>query len=239
MNISIIGYGRMGKEIEKIALERGHKISLKINVENQSDIEILSPANTDIAIEFTSPESAFGNITTALNKGVKILSGSTGWLDRMDSVKEIILDKKGTFFYASNFSLGVNITFRLNEILAKMMEGKGYKSSMEEIHHIHKIDSPSGTAITLAEGIINNSSNISSWEEDSEENEGVLPIYSKREGEVPGTHIVSYNSPEDCIQLKHTAHSRRGFALGAVLVAEWIQNKSGLLTMDDYFDFSL
>ena len=238
MNIAIVGYGKMGKEIEKILIERGHHISAKISIDNIEDLGTLNPKNTDVAIEFTSPESAFQNINNLLDQGVKVVSGSTGWLGDLDKINQSVVDKKRTFFYASNYSLGVNITFRLNEILAKMMEGKGYKVSMEEIHHIHKLDSPSGTAITLAEGIINNS-DMSSWKEGEVISDDSLPIHSKREGEVPGTHIVNYESPEDAIQIKHTAHSRRGFALGAVLVAEWIENKSGFLTMDDYFDFSV
>jgi len=239
MKIAIIGYGKMGREIEKIAMERGHQISAKVNIENLLEINAVNDNNTDAAIEFTAPESAFQNISTLLDQGNKVISGSTGWLYNLDSVKEKLINQKGTFFYASNKSLGVNITFRLNEILAKMMQDKGYKVSMEEIHHIHKLDSPSGTGITLAEGIVNNNQNISSWKEGNTNDQSILPIHAKREGETPGTHTVIYDSQEDTIELKHTAHSRRGFALGAVLVAEWIQNKSGFLTMDDYFDFSV
>ncbi len=239
MNIAIIGYGKMGHEIEQILLERGHHISAIIHIDNIAELSKIHPDTTDVAIEFTSPESAYYNIKSLIRQGIKVVSGSTGWLDRMPEIKEIMQQKDATFFYASNYSLGVNITFRLNEILAKMMEGKGYKVSLDEIHHIHKLDSPSGTGITLAEGIINNNYEYSYWEEGDSDDEKSLSIYSKREGKVPGTHTVTYSSPEDSITLKHTAHSRRGFALGAVLVAEWIENKSGFLNMDDYFNFSV
>jgi 4-hydroxy-tetrahydrodipicolinate reductase len=239
MKVAIIGYGKMGHEIEGILKERNHLISAIINIDNIEEIHQLNADNTDVAIEFTAPEAAYKNITTLLDKGVKTISGSTGWLDKIQDVETFVKENKGSFFYASNYSLGVNITFRLNEILAKMMEGKGYNPKLEEIHHIHKLDSPSGTALTLASGIINNNNAIEDWQEKEQVEKNILPITSFRKGEVPGTHTVIYNSAEDSIELKHTAHSRRGFALGAVMVAEWIQNKSGFLSMDDYFDFSL
>lgn len=239
MKIALIGYGKMGKEIEKIAIERGHQITARISSKNHSDIGTITKENTEVAIEFTSPKSAFKNINTLLDKNIKVISGSTGWLDDLGLIKKKVSEQKGTFFYATNYSPGVNITFRLNEILAKMMNEKEYKASIEEIHHVHKLDSPSGTGITLAEGIINNIQDISSWESGTSNDESILPILSKREGEVSGTHTVIYDSQEDSIALKHTAHSRRGFALGAVLVTEWIQNKLGFLTMNDYFDFSV
>ena len=239
MNVAIIGYGKMGHEIETILKERNHTISAIIDSDNLNEMSDLNAENTDVAIEFTTPETAFNNISKLLNQGVKTVSGSTGWLDKLNNIQSLITEKNGAFFYASNYSLGVNITFRLNEILAKMMAGKGYNVSMEEIHHVHKLDSPSGTGITLAEGIIKNNKDISSWKEGASDNSNTISIKTKREGEVPGTHTVQYNSKEDAIELKHTAHSRRGFALGAVLVAEWIQNKTGFLGMDDYIDFSL
>lgn len=239
MKIAIIGYGKMGSEIETILKERNHTISAIIGSQNKTEIHTLNSTNTDVAIEFTTPDSAFSNIKILLENGIKTISGSTGWLNNISKIEELVKSNNMSFFYASNYSLGVNITFRLNEILAKMMEGKGYKASLEEIHHIHKLDSPSGTGLTLAEGIIKNNNDIESWKEETSKDGSILSVISKREGEVPGTHVVKYDSSEDSIEIKHTAHSRRGFALGAVMVAEWIQNKSGFLSMDDYFDFSL
>lgn len=218
----------MGQMIEQIARNRGHEIVAKID-ENTQDIDFNS---MDVAIDFSMPEAAFGNITKCLNNNVPVISGTTGWLDKYEDAITLCNDKKGAFIYASNFSLGVNIFFELNNYLAKMMQNlPEYKVSLEEIHHTQKLDAPSGTAITLAEGVIANS-NYSEWKLDNS-SDTILPITSKRIGKVPGTHSVDYDSFVDSISIKHTAHNREGFALGAVTAAEWIIGKSGVFTMRD------
>ena len=228
MRIALFGYGKMGQMIEQIAINRGHVIIAKID-ENTQDIDFNS---MDVAIDFSMPEAAFGNITKCLNNNVPVISGTTGWLDKYEDAITLCNDKKGAFIYASNFSLGVNIFFELNNYLAKMMQNlPEYKVSLEEIHHTQKLDAPSGTAITLAEGVIANS-NYSEWKLDNS-SDTILPITSKRIGKVPGTHTVDYDSVVDSISIKHTAHNREGFALGAVTAAEWIIGKSGVFTMRD------
>ena len=237
MRIALLGYGKMGQTIEKIALERGHTISHAINIDNQDELALLTSASADVAIEFSEPGSAYKNITHCLQNGVPIVVGTTGWLDQLPQVEELCKKQNGTFFYASNFSIGVNIFFRLNELLAGIMNDfPEYGVEMEEIHHIHKKDAPSGTAITLAEGIISRLNNKNSWALDENSNKQSLPIYSKREGEVPGTHTVIYKSGIDEIEIKHTAHSRLGFALGAVKVAEWLPGRKGVLSMQDFLN---
>ncbi len=237
MKIALIGYGKMGKTIEQIAIERGNEISYKIDVTNKEDLKRISPENTDVAIEFTRPDSAFENIQTLINQNVKVISGTTGWLEKYTEIEGLVKAIDGTFLYASNFSLGVNLFFKLNEQLAKMMVGRSYKPSMEEIHHTQKLDAPSGTAITLAEGVIKNTPGVKSWVNEASKNPDSLGIISLREDEVPGTHTVTYDSEIDSIEIKHTAHTRKGFALGAVLVAEWISDKKGVLSMSDFFGF--
>jgi 4-hydroxy-tetrahydrodipicolinate reductase len=240
MNILILGYGKMGKIIAELAESRGHGIAGKINIENLSDLDTLDTKTIDVAIEFSEPTAAFDNISWAINHHIPVVSGTTGWLDRKPVIEQLALSKGGTFFYASNFSIGVNIFFKLNRFLAKIMDGQpDYKVSMKEIHHTEKKDAPSGTAITLAEGIINKISRIKRWELDTEmyESEHTLPITAIREDPAPGTHTVSYHSEIDNIDIKHTAHSRKGFALGSVLVAEWIKDKKGVLSMDDFLSF--
>ena len=228
MRIALFGYGKMGQMIEQIAINRGHVIIAKID-ENTQNIDFNS---MDVAIDFSMPEAAFGNITKCLNNNVPVISGTTGWLDKYEDAITLCNDKKGAFIYASNFSLGVNIFFELNNYLAKMMQNlPEYKVSLEEIHHTQKLDAPSGTAITLAEGVIANS-NYSEWKLDNS-SDTILPITSKRIGKVPGTHTVDYDSVVDSISIKHTAHNREGFALGAVTAAEWIIGKSGVFTMRD------
>ncbi|KKN99855.1 hypothetical protein LCGC14_0132760 [marine sediment metagenome] len=218
----------MGQMIEQIAINRGHEIVAKID-ENTQNIDFNS---MDVAIDFSMPEAAFGNITKCLNNNVPVISGTTGWLDKYEDAITLCNDKKGAFIYASNFSLGVNIFFELNNYLAKMMQNlPEYKVSLEEIHHTQKLDAPSGTAITLAEGVIANS-NYSEWKLDNSSDTS-LPITSKRIGKVPGTHSVAYDSVVDSISIKHTANNREGFALGAVTAAEWIIGKSGVFTMRD------
>jgi 4-hydroxy-tetrahydrodipicolinate reductase len=238
MNIALIGYGKMGKTIEKIALERGHKITARVQIDDWVAFEKTHPSDIDVAIEFSQPEAAVANITRCLLLGIPVISGTTGWLDQKDEIESLCLENGGTFFYASNFSIGVNIFFEINELVAKMMNRfPDYQIQMEEIHHIHKKDSPSGTAITLAEGIFDNHRTTNNWVETADSTTAKptqLPIKSIREKEVPGTHTIHYSSNVDTITLQHEAHSRDGFALGAVLVAEWIQNKKGVLSMKDF-----
>ncbi len=237
MRILILGYGKMGKAIEEIAEERGHTIEHKININNTQALKFIDSSQIDVAIEFSQPDSAFENISYCLNNNIPVVSGTTGWLEKKPEVEALCTEKEGAFFYASNFSLGVNIFFKLNEMLAKMMEQQaGYKTQLVEVHHTEKLDSPSGTAITLAEGIIDNLSAKNKWVNESSDQEDVIPIISKREPNVPGTHIIKYTSDVDEIEITHTARSRTGFALGAVLVAEWILDKKGVLSMDDFMN---
>lgn len=228
MRIALFGYGKMGQMIEQIALNRGHEIVAKID-ENSENIDF---STMDVAIDFSMPEAAFGNITKCLDNNVPIISGTTGWLNKYDDAITLCNEKKGAFIYASNFSLGVNIFFELNNYLAKMMQNlPEYNVELEEIHHTQKLDAPSGTAITLAEGVIANS-NYKQWKLDSASKE-TLKITSKRIGTVPGTHTVAYDSIVDSIEIKHTAHNREGFALGAITAAEWIIGKTGVFSMRD------
>ncbi len=229
MNIALLGYGRMGKEIEKIALQRGHVIIHKIS----TDIASYDFTNTDVAIDFSIPSAAFQNITHCIKQQIPVISGTTGWLDKYDEVITLCEAKKGTFLYASNFSLGVNIFFEMNAYLAKMMSQlEDYNVRIEEIHHTKKLDAPSGTAITLAEGIMQHT-NYTNWKLDKAASADEIPIVAKRIPEVPGTHEITYTSSIDTIAIKHEAHNRQGFALGAVVAAEWIQNKVGVYTMKD------
>jgi 4-hydroxy-tetrahydrodipicolinate reductase len=233
MKIALLGYGRMGKEIEKIAISRGHEIVIKKNIDTVIDITL-----ADVAIDFSVPESAFNNISNCIKNKVPVISGTTGWLHTYKEVVALCEKEKGAFIYASNFSLAVNIFFELNKQLAKMMRNlEDYDISMEEIHHIKKLDAPSGTAITLAEGIIENSSK-ENWELGVKASNQNIPIVAKRIPEVPGTHTVLYASEVDSIEIKHTAHSRKGFALGAVIAAEWILNKTGVFSMKDVLNIS-
>ena len=229
MKIALLGYGKMGKTIEQIALQRGHEIVLKID-ENSAEYDITL---ADVAIDFSIPAAAFNNISNCLNNGVPVISGTTGWLGKLPEATQLCKEKNGAFISASNFSLGVNIFFELNAHLAKMMRNlEQYSISIEEIHHTKKLDAPSGTAITLAEGIIENSDK-ESWALNVTTNENVIPITAKRIDEVPGTHTVTYESDVDTLEIKHTAHSRDGFALGAVIAAEWLVGKTGVFTMKD------
>jgi 4-hydroxy-tetrahydrodipicolinate reductase len=228
MRIALFGYGKMGKMIEKIAQSRGHEIIAKIDI----DTKEIDFSQMDVAIDFSTPDSAFKNITSCIYHKVPVISGTTGWLHKYQEVAQLCNENKGAFLYASNFSLGVNLFFELNSTLAKLMGNLDqYKVSMEEIHHTQKLDAPSGTAITLAEGIIKNTS-YADWKLD-EAADNSINIHSVREGQVPGTHTVKYSSTVDDIEIKHTAHNREGFALGAVVAAEWIQGKSGIFTMKD------
>jgi 4-hydroxy-tetrahydrodipicolinate reductase len=233
MKILLLGYGKMGKTIEKIALDKGHTIVGKIDIQNRADMDLLDAKDVDVAIEFSSPEAAFDNIKYCLKKGWPVVSGTTGWLEHRPEIEALCKDKGGAFFYASNYSIGVNLFFRLNRQLAKLMNGQGYSSSMTEIHHIHKLDAPSGTAITLAEGIADENDAICGWKLAPENESGFLQIISEREGEVPGTHIIRYDSDVDSIEISHTAHNRAGFASGAVVSAEWLVGKEGVFSMND------
>ena len=228
MKIALLGYGRMGQAIEQIAISRGHDIVIKTSSNTGYNIK-----EADVAIDFSIPDAAFNNISNCLNNDVPVISGTTGWLDKYNDAVSLCEKNKGAFIYASNFSLGVNIFFELNEILAKMMTKlDDYKVDIEEIHHTKKLDAPSGTAITLAEGVIKNHSQYSNWKLD-ESTENTLPISAKRIPDVPGTHIITYKSDIDTIKIEHEAHSRQGFALGAVIAAEWIIGKTGVFTMKD------
>jgi len=228
MKIALLGYGKMGKTIEKIALQRGHEVIIKVNHVDSYDI-----TKADIAIDFSIPDAAFKNISHCLENSVPVISGTTGWLEDYEKAIALCKAENGAFIYASNFSLGVNIFFELNKSLAKMMNTlKEYKVSMEEIHHTQKLDAPSGTAITLANDIIASHESYSDWELDKE-GENTLKIEAKRIDAVPGTHTIQYDSTVDAIHIKHTAHSRQGFALGAVVAAEWLLGKTGVFTMKD------
>jgi len=229
MKIALLGYGKMGKVIERIALERGHEIVLR---KGQSDT-FEGLAQADVAIDFSVPAAAVTNISTCLNENIPVVSGTTGWLEQYDEMVRLCEAKNGTFLYGSNFSLGVNLFFELNENLAKMMRKfNQYKVSMEEIHHTQKLDAPSGTAISLAKDIIKNS-DYSNWTLDENTKENEIHIDAKRIENVPGTHSIFYTSEVDTIEIKHTAHSRDGFALGAVIAAEWLFGKKGVFTMKD------
>ncbi len=240
MNIALLGYGKMGKLIGELATERGHQIVAKIDLENQDLRNALDPKTIDVAIEFSQPEAALDNIRWAITRGVPVLSGTTGWLTRMHEIEALTLQHQGTFFYASNFSIGVNVFFKVNELLAQLMnETSGYQVAIEEIHHTAKKDAPSGTAITLAEGILKHYSKLKTWnlEGETPNSPDSLPITSKRIDPAPGTHHIRYTSVIDDLEIIHTAHSRQGFALGAIQVAEWILGKKGVLSMDDYLSF--
>lgn len=238
MKIALIGYGKMGKTIEQIALERGHQIVSIIDINNREDFDSDAFRSADVAIEFTTPATAFSNYMKCFEAGVPVVSGTTGWLDHLSEIKEKCAKEGKTFFYASNFSIGVNIFFALNKYLAKIMNRfPSYKVAMEEVHHIHKLDAPSGTAITLAEGIIENLDRKERWTLDAENSPADIAIHAVREGEVPGIHEVTYESDVDCITIKHSAKSRKGFALGAVIAAEFTCGKKGFLGMDDMLKF--
>jgi len=228
MKIALFGYGKMGKMIASLAEIRGHQIVAKIDI-GDTDIDF---NDMDVAIDFSTPDAAFDNISGCINHSVPVISGTTGWLEEYEKVVQLCEDKDGAFIYASNYSLGVNVFFELNEYLAKMMKSLDqYSVAMEEIHHTQKLDAPSGTAITLAEGIIKNTSHIA-WKMEGSNTEGI-PISSKRIGTVPGTHTIDYSSNVDSIEIKHTARNREGFALGAITAAEWIIGKTGVFKMKD------
>ena len=234
MNIALIGYGKMGKSIEKMATERCHHISSIVDLDSQEKLSEIAPNNTDVVIEFSNPSSAFDNIGACLRQKVPVISGTTGWLDQLPDIEALCVAHQGTFLTASNFSLGVNIFFKLNEWLSQVIgQFPDYKIDIEETHHLQKLDKPSGTAITLAKDIIRTHPHYRRWAIDaSKEND--VKIASLRQAEVAGKHVINYHSSIDTIAITHEAHSREGFALGAVLVAEWIQDKKGIFTMNDF-----
>lgn len=234
MKIALLGYGKMGKAIEEIALLKGHQIVLKIDHENLLDLTEENIEKADVAIEFTNPQSAVNNILYCLHASIPVVSGTTGWLNQLNTIETKCIEVNGSFLYASNFSIGVNIFFELNKKLAALMKPhSGYDVSIEEIHHTQKKDAPSGTAITLAEQIIASSKQKNKWINNATGNEHELAIISERIDEVPGTHSVKYVSDEDDLEIIHTAHNRKGFAEGAVLAAEFIEGKKGIFSMKD------
>jgi 4-hydroxy-tetrahydrodipicolinate reductase len=234
MRIALIGYGKMGKAIEQIALEHNHTVPLIFDIHNLSDLTVENLKGADVAIEFTSPETAVGNIKKCFAAGIPIVCGTTGWLDKFEEVKTQCLSEGKTIFYSSNYSLGVNIFFKLNEYLARIMNKfPQYDVEMEEIHHMQKLDAPSGTAISLADGIIKNIDRKTMWELDNQSGQDAIKITAVRRDTVPGTHIILYDSDVDFIEITHSAKNRKGFALGAVLAAEFVIGKKGVLSMDD------
>ncbi len=250
MKIALLGYGKMGKIIEKIATDRKHEIVLKIDYDNLHELTAENLQKADVAIEFTTPSSVRQNLSACLDAGTPIVVGTTGWYNNLAEVKQECGEKDGTVLYASNFSVGVNIFFHVNKVLAKLMNNYPYYDvQVEEIHHTQKLDSPSGTGITIAEGIIENLDAKNNWvnvlvtDDNNDASDNVksdeLLIESLRIDSVPGTHTVIYDSEVDTIELKHTAHNRNGFALGAVLAAEWLQDKKGFHSVQDMFNFSI
>ena len=234
MKIALIGYGKMGKEIEKIAISRGHSVVLTIDIDNQHDLTVENLSKVDVAIEFTIPASAIGNYSLCFQSGVPVVSGTTGWLDQRPMVEKECKERNGCFFYASNFSLGVNLFFELNKALARMMKPfPNYDITMTEIHHTQKLDAPSGTAITLAEGILGENDSKKSWTIKAPQNKEELHILPVRKDPFAGMHMVKYDSEVDYIEIIHHAYNRKGFALGAILAAEFCCGKTGIFNMSD------
>jgi 4-hydroxy-tetrahydrodipicolinate reductase len=238
MRIALIGYGKMGRMIEETAIQRGHQVVLKIDKDNEADFTKENLAAADVAIEFTAPDSAYANVKTCLDFGVPVVSGSTGWNQQLDDVKQQCLQRGGAFLHTSNFSIGVNIFFEINKRLAQLMAAQPeYDITIHEIHHTQKLDKPSGTAVTLAEGILQNHPRKTAWALENVAASDQLVITCERVDPAPGTHQVRYTSAVDDIEIMHTAHNRKGFALGAVLAAEFIHNKKGVFTMKDVLGF--
>ena len=238
MNIALIGYGRMGNEIESVSVKRGHLIKLIIDNDNEKDLNAANLKCIDAAIEFSSPDAAYNNVVKCLENKVPVVSGTTGWLESYEKAAEICRKNNTSLIHSSNFSIGVNLLFRLNsELASHMKKYDDYRVSLEEIHHIKKLDAPSGTAISLADGIRKNHPGYKGWCFEKERNENFIPITSIREGTVPGTHIVTWESGIDTISLKHIAKNRSGFAVGAVVAAEYICSRKGIFTMSDVLGF--
>ena len=238
MKILLLGYGKMGQLIDKLASEQGHEIVRKINIDNREDLKDLDSKSIDVAIDFSQPSAAVDNIKWCVDHNIPVAVGTTGWLDQKDKVDAYCNAKGGTYLYASNFSIGVNLFFKLNEKLAQLMnEQSQYNISTKEIHHTQKLDAPSGTSITLAEGILKNVDRKSDWVNEPTDETNKLEIISERIDLTPGTHTIEYFSPIDSIEIKHTAHSREGFAQGAIALAHWLKDQSGVKTMDDFLKF--
>jgi 4-hydroxy-tetrahydrodipicolinate reductase len=238
MRIALLGYGKMGKVIEQIALQRGHQISAIIDISNRTELLTLNRDNTDVVIEFSSPESAYGNLKFCMEFGLPTVCGTTGWLQHKAEIEKLCIENKAAFFYASNYSIGVNLFFELNKKLAQLMNPyKEFTVSTNEIHHTEKKDAPSGTSITIAEGIIENTDDKDAWVSNEIAQSNEVPIWSSREGKVAGTHTIKYISDVDQIEISHIAHSRNGFALGAVIAAEWLNGKVGIYGMKDLMGF--
>ena len=238
MKIALIGYGKMGKAIEEVALDKGHEIVLKIDVQNNEDFTKENLQKADVAIEFTGPHSAYENVKKCIQSGVPVVSGSTGWLEKWNEISALCDTNNGSLVYSSNYSIGVNLFFELNKQLAKLMEPyDSYDVNMKEIHHTEKKDAPSGTAITLAEQILANLGRKNQWVNSPSSTPSDLLITSERIDPAPGTHTVTYQSPIDTIEITHTAHNRKGCATGAVLAAEFAKNKSGIFTMKEVLGF--
>jgi 4-hydroxy-tetrahydrodipicolinate reductase len=238
MNIALIGYGRMGHEIEEIAVSRGHTIMLIVDIDNTGDINKEKMKDIDVVIEFSSPHSAFENISKCLGMKIPVVSGTTGWLQDYDRAADLSKENRTAFIHSSNYSIGVNLLYRINSELAKQISRyKDYTVSIEEIHHIKKLDAPSGTAITLAEGIKKQHPGYNGWCFENEKADNLIPVRSVREGVVPGTHTVSWDSMVDNISIRHESKSRKGLALGAVIAAEFIRNRKGVFTMNDILGF--
>jgi 4-hydroxy-tetrahydrodipicolinate reductase len=235
MNVLLVGYGKMGKTIERVAKERGHEIAGTIDIDNLQDLD---RATADVAIEFSHPDAAYANVRKCIERKIPVVCGTTGWLARKPEIETLAKSTGSPFFYASNYSLGVNVFFKLNEHLARMMnQFSTYDVSIDEVHHVEKKDAPSGTAISLAEGILKNLARKKTWTKLTGGKKDEIEIQSFRIDDVPGTHVIKYSSLVDDIEIKHTAHTREGFALGAVMVAEWIRDKQGVLNMDDFLKF--
>ena len=234
MRILLIGYGKMGHTIERLAVAKGHQIVAALTAEDAHELSSFTPQEVDVAIEFTSPDAAFNNIITCFEKGIPVVCGTTGWLQYLPQVEEKCQEHNGALLYASNFSVGVNLFFHFNEYVAKKMQQyPEYSVQVKEIHHVHKLDKPSGTALSIAEGIIKQYPDKQGWVNDKTTASDLLGIESEREGEVVGTHIVQYTSANDTLELQHIAHSREGFAAGAILAAEWLPGKQGIFGMTD------
>ena len=238
MNILILGYGKMGRIIEQTALSRGHRIGYKINADNLHEMAQITAAQVDVAIEFSEPGAVLGNLHFCFGHHIPVVCGTTGWLDRRSEVERQCMNKNGALFHSSNYSLGVNVFFHLNKVLAKLMNRyPEYDVVLDETHHTEKKDAPSGTALTLASDVLDNIGRKTNWVNNPAKNVSELAILSHREPNVPGTHIVRYTSAIDDIEITHTAHSREGFALGAVLAAEWLVGKHGVFGMEDMLGF--
>ncbi len=239
MRIALIGYGKMGHAIEQVALSRGHEVVMRITTANRQEMTPEKLKEADVAIEFTGPADASANVQDCINAGVNVISGSTGWNEQLPEARELANARKVGFLHASNFSIGVNIFFEINHLLATLMNGRNeYQVWVDETHHIHKKDRPGGTAITIAEQIVQNIDCKTGWQLDGESLPHVIPVAAHRVGEVPGTHKVTYSSAVDDIEIIHTAHSREGFALGAVLAAEFLAGKQGVFSMKDVLGIS-